>query len=217
MFEGLNKLAQALLSGEVGINEAPKVVEETATLSEAVHTFTDTGDAYDACQTDDDIADSDILICTDEKVVGLADAWPVAVTKAHGNLHTFRVGSDPTKIHPADKIKAAVAEAKKRGWAIDPQLEKFVTESLEEAWLEEARGPKDYTDYTFYKYGGKNYTLTRRGGDRILQKNDEFGVRPAGTSPGKYRVIIPHLGHTIIYSIEGSQYRELMRNSKPVD
>ena len=55
--------------------------------------FEDTGEAYDACQCNDDMKDGDTLICGDT-VVGIVGTWPVAVTKINGNLHSF---SDPSK------------------------------------------------------------------------------------------------------------------------
>ena len=59
-----------------------------------VHYFDSTGEAYDACQCDDDIKNGDILIIQTEKVVGLAWAWPIAVTKNCGNLHFHKDGVD---------------------------------------------------------------------------------------------------------------------------
>jgi hypothetical protein len=48
-----------------------------------------TGEAYDACQCDNEVKNGDVLICRDEKVVGIAGCWPIAVTKESGNLHSF--------------------------------------------------------------------------------------------------------------------------------
>lgn len=52
-----------------------------------VHFFETTGDAYDDTQCRYDIQTGDILVCTEDQVVGLADTWPVAVTTKAGNLH----------------------------------------------------------------------------------------------------------------------------------
>lgn len=52
-----------------------------------VHEFDNSGSAYDACQCDTRISTGDILIIRDEGVVGVADAWPVSVTKNMGKLH----------------------------------------------------------------------------------------------------------------------------------
>jgi hypothetical protein len=54
----------------------------------AVHEFETTGEAYDATQCDDTIANGDVLLIVSEGVVGVADTWPVAVTFARGHLHT---------------------------------------------------------------------------------------------------------------------------------
>lgn len=56
------------------------------------HYFESTGDAYDRCMTEEDIKTGDILIIESEKVVGLAWAWPIAVTKERGELHSHDHG-----------------------------------------------------------------------------------------------------------------------------
>jgi len=53
----------------------------------AIHTFDTTEEAYDATQCDDNISRGDILIIESEKVVGIADTWPIAVTDFTGELH----------------------------------------------------------------------------------------------------------------------------------
>ncbi len=69
-----------------------------------IHHFDSTGDAYDACQTRDDIVNGDVLVIAQEGVVGIADTWPVAVTEAKGHLHAM-------------KDQAALADyAIERGW-----------------------------------------------------------------------------------------------------
>jgi len=58
-----------------------------------VHEFSSTTDAYNACQTgidfmtDNEVRTCDILVVPDEKVVGICDTWPVALTIDHGELH----------------------------------------------------------------------------------------------------------------------------------
>ncbi|HZF90423.1 hypothetical protein [Streptomyces sp.] len=55
-----------------------------------VHRFHSTGEAYNATQCRDHIRDGDVLVIEREQVVGfLVDAWPGAITTAHGELHTF--------------------------------------------------------------------------------------------------------------------------------
>lgn len=53
-----------------------------------IHFFESTGKAYNACQCSDEIKTGDILFIPSEGVVGIADAWPVAVTANHGDLHS---------------------------------------------------------------------------------------------------------------------------------
>ncbi len=62
-------------------------------MTQAVHIFYSTDDAYDACQTDENIKTGDILFIPSEKVIGLAWTWPIAVSRQHGNLHTTKTGS----------------------------------------------------------------------------------------------------------------------------
>ena len=62
--------------------------------------FEDTGEAYDACQCNDDMKDGDTLICGDT-VVGIVGTWPVAVTKTCGKLHQF---TDPS----AEQLRATI-------------------------------------------------------------------------------------------------------------
>lgn len=57
-------------------------------MTNTVHTFETTGEAYDACQCDDAIHNGDVLLIPSEGVVGIADTWPVAVTFEAGKLHT---------------------------------------------------------------------------------------------------------------------------------
>lgn len=64
-----------------------------------IHFFDSTGDAYDATQCDENIKNGDTLVIVDEKVVGLADTWPVAVTKLAGHLHTLDDGKFETYLH----------------------------------------------------------------------------------------------------------------------
>jgi hypothetical protein len=59
----------------------------------AVHYFESTGEAYDACQCDENIKNGDVLVIESEGVVGVADTWPFAITEAHGALHSFTKGT----------------------------------------------------------------------------------------------------------------------------
>jgi len=57
-----------------------------------VHYFESTGEAYDACQCDKAIKTGDVLVIRSERVVGIADTWPMAVTAKHGELHRPATG-----------------------------------------------------------------------------------------------------------------------------
>lgn len=55
-----------------------------------VHIFSSTGEAYDACQCDEDVKNGDVLVIAENEgpIIGIAGTWPFAVTKFHGHLHT---------------------------------------------------------------------------------------------------------------------------------
>jgi len=57
-----------------------------------VWTFSSTADAYDMTQCDDDLKTGDVLLIPSEKVVGVADVYPMAVTKHTGHLHGVKEG-----------------------------------------------------------------------------------------------------------------------------
>ena len=88
-----------------------------------VHRFDITGEAYDACQCDERIKDGDILVIRSERVVGVADTWPFAITKEHGSLHGLTDAATPESIGKdkailTDGWKAAVEHAKKLGYEL---------------------------------------------------------------------------------------------------
>ena len=92
-------------------------------LTESVrsHEFHSSGQAYNACQTNDDIKNGDLLIIDNEEVIGLADTWPVAVTEKFGELHTMKPGRPMSGHFPKEAVDAAVAEANKRGWPVSKE------------------------------------------------------------------------------------------------
>lgn len=87
-----------------------------------IHEFETTGEAYDATQCDDNIADGDVLLIAREGVVAIADTWPLAVTVAAGKLHT--PGDGLTLERSLERraaltgIAAAKAVAAKHGFAV---------------------------------------------------------------------------------------------------
>lgn len=84
--------------------------------------FNSTGDAYDACQCDARIKSGAMLVIESEQVVGLAWAWPVAITAEAGNLHEAKspaIVTNPDDMGAsAEQLAAAKAECAKRGWPI---------------------------------------------------------------------------------------------------
>jgi hypothetical protein len=74
--------------------------------------FNSTGQAYDACQCDEDIINGDILIVRDENVVGVADTWPFAVTTQFGKFHTLADESNEANNKFRASINAAHAISK---------------------------------------------------------------------------------------------------------
>jgi hypothetical protein len=94
-----------------------------------VHYFDSTGEAYDMCQCDENIKTGDTLVVMSEGVVGLAWAWPVAITRAHGKLHSLVAGSSALDLKESPdntgvpvfstaQVIAAEDEAGKHGFAL---------------------------------------------------------------------------------------------------
>ncbi|WP_369042292.1 hypothetical protein [Streptomyces sp. Midd1] len=89
-----------------------------------VREFSSTTDAYGACQTAEDIRDGDVLVIEAEKVVGIAWAWPFALTENIGELHvttanprTYQDGIFAAGVDRAEQI------ARERSWQIVPALD----------------------------------------------------------------------------------------------
>lgn len=96
--------------------------------------FDSSGEAYDACQCDDALAGAGhTLVIPRESVVGLSGCWPIAVTVLQGQFHDLSPDyvaehgvEDATGASSAD-IFAAVHEAQRWGWAIDPMFADYTT------------------------------------------------------------------------------------------
>ena len=52
------------------------------------HEFDSTSEAYDNTQCNEEVKTGDIIIIKSEKVIGISDTWPIAITVKHGELHT---------------------------------------------------------------------------------------------------------------------------------
>ncbi len=79
------------------------------TLPTNVRVFRSTGAAYDACMTDETMTDGTIFMVPSEQVVGIAWAYPVAVTGEAGHLHRLEGDSRTTRLDP--EVKQAVPAA----------------------------------------------------------------------------------------------------------
>lgn len=75
------------------------------------HFFEYTGEAYDASQTRDDIKDGDILVATEERVVGImVSAWPTAVGRVNpGEFHVLGEGFYWETLEGGKYANAAIA------------------------------------------------------------------------------------------------------------
>jgi hypothetical protein len=78
-----------------------------------VWTFANSGDAYDMTQCDDDLKTGDVLLIPSEKVVGITNTWPLAITKEIGHLHGVEEGYKIEDLLPSDTDKDYVNKALK--------------------------------------------------------------------------------------------------------
>ena len=77
-----------------------------------IHTFDSTEEAYDSVMTGETPV-GDILYIPSEKVVGVADTYPFAISKEHGELHSLESpGSFQKMIDDMEKglIDSSVSE-----------------------------------------------------------------------------------------------------------
>ncbi|MGE0698019.1 MAG: hypothetical protein AB7O57_02890 [Hyphomicrobiaceae bacterium] len=87
---------------------------------QSIYHFESTGAAYDACNMAGGPKRGDILVIQSERVIGLADTWPVSVTAEAGQLHTLRVPASNyhDDIFTRDQIADAVELAARFGWIL---------------------------------------------------------------------------------------------------
>ena len=88
------------------------------TLPTNVRIFPSSGAAYDACNSDETMETGTIFMVPREQVVGIAWAWPVAVTYVAGHLHTLEGDSRTAFLDPEVKeaVPTAVSLADSLGW-----------------------------------------------------------------------------------------------------
>ena len=95
--------------------------------------FPSSGNAYDACNSREEMHTGRIFTVESEKIVGISWAWPIAITKENGHIHS--VSSDPrTWMMKADlsdgskqvleepeiaaSVKEAIKLAQSKGWPV---------------------------------------------------------------------------------------------------
>lgn len=104
-----------------------------AFIPQRIHSFTSTGNAYDAVQIDDLIRPGHTLLILPERVVGIAHTWPFAITADGGALHQLTSSADEgleawaasLEIAPAD-LRVAMGLAAALGFALDPAVSSLV-------------------------------------------------------------------------------------------
>jgi hypothetical protein len=85
---------------------------------ERTHEFATTGEAYDAANSDESIQEGDVLVVKAESVVGLAGAWPIAVTEQTGKFHFIKPGHTLSEYFDKADIDRAIAIAQQLGYPI---------------------------------------------------------------------------------------------------
>ena len=109
-----------------------------------IYYYEDTSSAYDDTQSQylNEVVNGDILVIESEKVVGVADTWPVSVTSERGELHSLKEESTIIGIIPdmleysklsVDELKAsfssAIELAKSKGFEISKQSNEYIGEN----------------------------------------------------------------------------------------
>lgn len=93
--------------------------------------FSETSEAYDDCQCNEQLENGDVLVIADEGVVGICDTWPFAITVKGGCLHKIRPGSTAGDLAKAlgltvdqllASLRAAVVTATHQRFEIDPTI-----------------------------------------------------------------------------------------------
>lgn len=101
----------------------------------AVHDhFGSTTDAYDETQCNEAIRSGDVLVIESEGVVGILDeAWPCAVTVAHGELHTWNISGHLVRdgAYRAG-LAAALDKARELGFPVNPLHAPVITSAAPE-------------------------------------------------------------------------------------
>lgn len=131
--------------GESGVWIITKMIVDSAvsesTQKFAVHFFDDSGEAYDATQTEihyetgAKIKDGDTLVIPSEKVVGVACTWPFAVSKEHGALHVVKNGITDDELATSSKVPVqAIMQARKEAAKLDALKESIWSSTVHSKW-----------------------------------------------------------------------------------
>ena len=97
----------------------------TRALPSSIRIFPTSGAAYDACNSDETMETGTIFMVPSEQIVGIAWAWPVAVTRNAGHLHTLENDSRTADLDP--EVKQAVKAAAALALALGFDLASFVS------------------------------------------------------------------------------------------
>jgi len=75
----------------------------------------------------------------------------------------------------------------------------------------------DHYDRRVFTAMNAGFTLERRGSTVNLELGTEFYVRPAGSAPNTWRVVMPNMGVTRVFSIGLDEFTRLTRLSREWD
>lgn len=113
------------------------LVQELATRGGPAVTklhFDSTGQAYGATQTQDWVRNGTVLVIPNERVIGVAHTWPVAVTEAAGELHKLDPALGELSLAELEQtlgypLQPAIDEALSRGYPLCPVISQSVRQA----------------------------------------------------------------------------------------
>jgi hypothetical protein len=104
-----------------------------------IHECSTTARAYASCQVDERFQTGDVLVIRDERVVGVADTWPTAITASVGCFHVIKEDVGPIAF-AANKdfgdprllvgLKLAVAKAEELGFKLSAHSLRYKNELM---------------------------------------------------------------------------------------
>ncbi len=97
-----------------------------------MHAFSTTSKAYDGCNNGK-VKNGELLFIAHRKVIGIADTWPVAITKEEGTLHGVRDGVRWEEVEVARRFPEAVRMAVRMANELDWEVAAWANEMLLEA------------------------------------------------------------------------------------